>query len=149
MPQNQPLGLKHKLSLDQSQFYAIIIILNLAIQVISYLIFHFVRNETFAIAFEVFVGIVGNGIIVYLNSEEAATAAFFIRNFFRTFSALDKAFFVLMITLVNAVVQLISSILPVYVKNGVEVAAIQLFLSVIGTAIVVYLSTEEATASSP
>ncbi len=136
----------HRIKITKVQFYLLIIFLNLILQAISYIILKIEHNETFAIAFEIFVGLVGNGLLVYINSEEQNIASFYFKNILHKLQTFDKPFFVLMITVVNALVQLVSSILPVYIKNQVEVSAISLFLSIVGTAIVTYLSTEESKA---
>ena len=136
----------HKITISRTSFYALIIGLNFVLQGISYGILKFVHNETLAIGFEVFTSLMGNGLLVYLYSEEAPTAPFYLKNFFKNVAVLDKAFFVFAITAVNALAQLVSTILPVYIHNTIEVGAITIFLSILADALVVYLSTEEQTA---
>ncbi|MEM3447392.1 MAG: hypothetical protein QXV17_07770 [Candidatus Micrarchaeaceae archaeon] len=127
-----------KINISKTSFYALFIVLNLIIQILSYAIFRLVHSEGYAIAFEVFVSMVGNGLLTLVNSEQSVMIKQMIKGVI-----LNKAVYAFFITLANAIAQLIQSIISVRVSNQIISIVVSFVISIIGTFIVMYLTVLE------
>jgi len=135
-----------RLKFSPLQYTGAIILVSLIIQFIPIAILRYVHNELWAIALDVFALSVGDGLITFMQDSESPARIALSRMFISASWAPTAAFWTFMIVIANAGGQLISSILPVYIHNQVEVAAIQLFISVVVSGLVAYLSTLESQA---
>jgi len=123
------------------QYTGAIILVSLIIQLIPIAILKYVHSELWAIALDVFALTVGDGLITFLQAPESPARIALSRMFISPSWAPTAAFWTFMIVIANAGAQLISSILPVYIHNQIEVVAFQLFISIIVSGLVAYLST--------
>lgn len=129
-----------RINFPRSSFIVLIIIANFIFYVLGEAILKYVHDEGWANAISVYLGVGSTVVITYLNSESVVQVKTFLSHFLAGF---DKPFFVLMIGLVQATTQLISSVLPEYIKNQVILIALQVFIPLVSMALVTYLSSEE------